>query len=144
MCVSFICQCESFRATPIWNKALTQPGFVQRHNLPPFLMNRQLQRVIITVVCLGNLGVFFCVIIQQTGWIETSHRTMSHNHAADFTARLCIPGLTKESCTQHPLTLTLSSSVYDSPARALSACIHRLGKKKEKRKKDQRQNKKGP
>lgn len=37
---------------------------------------------------------------------------MSHNHAVDFTARLCIPGLTKESCTQHPLRYTSS---YGSP-----------------------------
>lgn len=56
-------------------------------------------------VTLSKRGVsffFFFFGIWQTGWMETGPRTMSHNHAVDFTARLCIPGPTKESCTQHP------------------------------------------
>lgn len=50
--------------------------------------------------------------------METQHKTMSHSHAVDFTGRLCIPGPTKESCTQHPHTDALNT-VYGSLAGAL-------------------------
>lgn len=46
------------------------------------------------------------VIIWQTGWMERYQRTMSHNQAVDFTAKLCIPDPTMESRTQHPLQYT--------------------------------------
>lgn len=69
-----------------------------------FWWNRWWQHVI-TICLLGLPGqkrvdFFLSFRMRQTGWMETQHITMSHNHAADFTARLCIPGPTKESCTQ--------------------------------------------
>lgn len=41
------------------------------------------------------------VRVGQTGWMETQTRTMSHNHAVDFTVGMCIPVPTKESCSTH-------------------------------------------
>lgn len=65
--------------------------------------------------CLGNLNQnrvgfsFSFVGIRQTGWMETQQRTMSHNHAVDFTARLCIPGRQRNPVHSSTHTDTLSS-----------------------------------
>lgn len=84
------------KETPTWkkNKSLTQPGFI---------------RICPVSVEHGNLAKTFSLLlsvkVEQTGWMETQTRTMSHTHAVDFTVGMCIPAPTKESFSTHTDTL---------------------------------------
>lgn len=64
-------QCDSVGATPMWNKYLTQPGFVWRHHLPCFGGTGSCSMT----VCLGNLdqtGVdfFFLFYLNMANWLD--------------------------------------------------------------------------